>query len=69
MSEFQNTEGEQGFDRLTVQRHVNNLLRAHSKWDRDAYLSSVQAKEGRPIARHVADEFARARGLLQEGAR
>ena len=63
------TEGEQGLIDATTQRHVRNLLSMPGRWDRAEYLAGVRRNEGPIRAGRVSDEYARQRGLLQEGAR
>ena len=63
------TEGEQGLIDATTQRHVRNLLSMPGRWDREEYLAIVRRNEGPIRAGRVSEEYARARGLLQEGAR
>ena len=70
MNEFKNTEGEQGLIDATTQRHVRNLLSMPGRWwDRAEYLAIVRRNEGPIRAGRVSDEYARQRGLLQEGVR
>jgi hypothetical protein len=69
MNDFDDTEGEQGLIDATTQRHVRTLLSMPGRWDREEYMAIVRHKEDPIRAGRVSDEYARARGLLQDGAR
>jgi hypothetical protein len=67
--DFEDTDGAQGFVDDATQRHVRTLLSMPGRWDRAEYLAGVRRNEGPIRAGRVSDEYARARGLLQEGVR
>jgi hypothetical protein len=65
MNDFANTEGEQGFDRERIDRHVSNLSRMRVGMDRVTYLHELERAEGPIAARKVSDEYAARAGLVR----